>query len=85
MYEIPDSTNMIVSFLGKGETLSDKSRKSLSKSIIEAFNMIRLSGFFAHCLMPISGNHCFIRLPKISIGNGTLSVHSRQRSPKLAS
>ncbi len=34
MYEIPDSTHMIVQFLGKGETLSDKPRKLLSEGFV---------------------------------------------------
>ena len=66
MYEIPDSANMIGPFLGEGETLSHESRKTLSEGIIEAFDMIGLPGFLAHCSMTISGNYFFIRLPKIS-------------------
>ncbi len=34
MYEIPDSTNMIVQFLGEGETLPREPRKTLSEGII---------------------------------------------------
>ena len=64
MYEIPDSAHMIGQFLGKGETLSDKSRKPLSEGIIESFDMIGLPGFFTDCSMTISGNHFFIYIAK---------------------
>ena len=84
MYEISDSADMIVQFLGEGKTLSHEPRKLLSEGIIEAFDMISLSRFLPNCTMTIRGNHCFIRLPKVSIGNGTLSIDSGQRSPELA-
>ena len=72
---------MIVQVLGEGETRQRESRKTLSEGIIEAFDMIGLSCFFANYPMTISRNDFFIRLPKVGIDDGTLSVDSAQRSP----
>ena len=49
--------------------------------LAKSLNVIGLSCFFAYCSVPFLGNYCFIGLPEIGVGNGTLSIDSRQTLP----
>jgi hypothetical protein len=81
--EKPNSANGIIELLGKGETLGDKGRETLSTAIVEAFDRIGQTRIFANGTMTFKGNNLLIGLPKIGISNSTLPINRGKTSPKL--
>jgi hypothetical protein len=69
MHKIPNSPNVVLQRLGKGQGFSHQSRHPLPQRIVESLDVAGLACFFSHCSMAFAGVELPHRLPKVRVGD----------------
>ncbi len=77
MNEEPNSADMILQLLGKGEGFSNQSADPLPDGAIKSLDIIGLAGLFTNWTMSFAGNDGLISLPEIGVTDGTLPINRR--------
>ena len=60
MNKVPDCTNMVLQFFGKGQGFSHQPGAPLPQCTVEAFDMVCQAGFLANGPMPFRWKHLAI-------------------------
>ena len=77
MNKEPYSADVVFDFLGERQRFSHQSGNSLTKSVVQAFDMVGLSTFFTDGVMALAGENTGIGRPEIRVADCALTIHRR--------
>ena len=70
MDEQPDSTEMVSEFFGERQGFSDQPRDALTQGVVEAFDVVGLTTFFADMVQRLGIEDGVVSLPEVHISLG---------------
>lgn len=82
MHKTPNGADMVFQFLRERQGFAHQPRDALAQGTVEAFDVIRFASFLTACAMTFGRENGGIGRPKISVGDGALTINSGQRRPQ---